>query len=92
MIEMSNPGKIHCEDKIKYFGGYGGHLILILAQNPPYIGFEILEMDKDDGRWMVECEVDLWHLIAALHRPTPDWYRNFFCAVCCQERGTMYSY
>ncbi|XP_058202874.1 F-box protein At5g07610-like [Rhododendron vialii] len=89
MIEMPNAPKIQRADRIsiQYFGGCGGRLILIL--DPMVI--KILEMDKNDGSWKIDCEVDLHLMSALLHQPKPYWnYDSSVLSVVKKEEGKGY--
>lgn len=71
MIEIPNAPKIQGADRIRYLVGCGGRLILILGYD-----FKILEMDKNDGSWMIGCEIDL-HIMSANLQTTHYWGNNF---------------
>ncbi|XP_058202893.1 F-box protein At5g07610-like [Rhododendron vialii] len=58
MIEMKKPLEVR-PMQVRYFGECGGRLILIQTPNRCAMAFEILEMDKDDCRWIVKCFVHL---------------------------------
>ncbi|KAG5563818.1 hypothetical protein RHGRI_000123 [Rhododendron griersonianum] len=87
MIEMPKAPKIQRADKIQYFGGCGGRLILILNHTV----IKILEMDKNDGSWKIDCEVDLRLMSAFLHQTTPYWnYYSSVLSLVKKEEGKGY--
>ncbi|KAI8570192.1 hypothetical protein RHMOL_Rhmol01G0014500 [Rhododendron molle] len=87
MIEMPNAPKIQGAWRIWYFVGCGGRLILILVNN-----LKILEMDKNDGSWIIGCEIDL-HIMSANLQTTPHWGINDFSVLSLvkKEEGKGYA-
>ncbi|KAF5952409.1 hypothetical protein HYC85_010353 [Camellia sinensis] len=53
-----NP-KIISPDKIRYFGGCGGDLLLIQTPQPCAMGFSVLQMHRDYCGWIVKYRVNL---------------------------------
>lgn len=92
-IKMPNAPKILCEFYIRYFGGCGGRLILIMDRNLGEVEFKILEMDKDDGSWTMVCEFHLRDVMSAFPPMAAlYWIRNFsMLSVVKEEEEKGYS-
>ncbi|KAF7152917.1 hypothetical protein RHSIM_Rhsim01G0014600 [Rhododendron simsii] len=92
MIKMPNAPKMLCDFYIRYFGGCGGRLILILDRNPDEVEFKILEMDKDYGSWTMECEFHLRDVMSALQPIAPYSGKKFsILSVVEEEEEKGYS-
>ncbi|KAF7152847.1 hypothetical protein RHSIM_Rhsim01G0013900 [Rhododendron simsii] len=85
MIKMPNAPMIQGGGRIKCLVGCGGRLILILDYN-----LKILEMDENDGSWMIGCEINL-HIMSANLQTTPYWNNFSVLSLLKKEEGKGYA-
>ncbi|KAF7152485.1 hypothetical protein RHSIM_Rhsim01G0014000 [Rhododendron simsii] len=85
MIKIPNAPMIQGAGMSRCLEGCGGRLILILAYH-----LKILEMDKNDGSWMIGCEINL-HIMSANLQTTPYWGNGFsVLSLVKKEEGKGY--